>query len=142
MRSYSGQGYTINYPSAWATVEDGVQKSGYTESKWQQASGDDVLYELVDDTPGFSGGAEAGAETVRSQVSNAGDYGQLAWGPRTVNGVSAWYWQFTADGVEQADTFFNTCGTGYAVLESAPIGEWSSYQSLFDSITRSFSPSC
>jgi Prokaryotic RING finger family 1 len=141
LTSYSGQGFAVGYPQGWNTVEDQVREQGYAESKWISPT-DPSVHLLIDDTPGYSGTAEGGADSVRRQVEQDSSYRQLSWAPQNYPAGRGWGWQFTDRGDERVDTFFVACGTGYAVLGSAPANEFSQYEQLFSQVTSSFAPSC
>lgn len=139
--SYSGQGFTLGYPQGWNMVEDQAPEQGYVESKWVSPTDPNVDL-LIDDTPGYDGTPEEGAESVRTQVEQDSSYNRLSWGSQSYPAGEGWDWQFTDRGDERVDTFFAACGTGYAILGSAPAGEFGQYQQLFSQVTDSFNPSC
>lgn len=140
LTAFSGNGYSISYPSGWKNVHSEKSISDFVESSWSPP-GDRTVVLLIDHNAS-SGSAETDAARVRDPVSQTSGYQELGWDSQQLPPGSGQVWKFDSKGVEELDTFFSACGTSFAVLGKAPIDEFSQYESVFVAARDSFRPTC
>jgi hypothetical protein len=135
--------FTIHPPSGWSRESGDEQHDGFVESLWRSPEDSDVYF-LVDDTPGYAHSAHYGAQDVRKLYlhGRVSDYSEWAFAPTTLAGYDAQRWEYEHRGLHKVDTFVTACGTGYAILGSAPIDSWDDYADMYEAATDSFRPSC
>lgn len=124
--------------------------SGWTRQVTR--SGQEVRYVSPDGLAGLRVGVTAYAgltplqnwQNIESQTAaKVQDYQRLNMAPTTWLGEPAALWEFTFQGSTKAWRaidlgFGETGGTQYAVYLSAPAGQWSQYQPIFDVATQGF----
>jgi hypothetical protein len=86
-----------------------------------------------------SGASPEGQGTpVRRAVQKQPGYSELGWGPEDLAGKDAWKWTFSLPTQgESVDYFFSECGNDYAVLGTAPPGQFDSLDSRFKAFAAS-----
>jgi hypothetical protein len=136
-----GGAFTIQPPDGWVQDRDQVDRGGYVESRWHDPAEPKATF-LVDDTVGFQGSAEDGAQAVRKRFQRLSDYDELDFSATDVGDLSGWRWEFESGGLHKVDTFVSTCDTGYAVLGAAPTDQWDNYADTFAAATATLSPNC
>jgi hypothetical protein len=136
---YAGEGFALSYPAGWATDAREKSHGSYLESHWHLPGRPDVSV-LIDHTPGFTDTAKAGADVVRAGTATETGYKELSYDTAALTPGPAQVWEFILSGKERVDTFYALCGTGYAVLGSAPVAEFSQYQATFAAVTASLIP--
>jgi hypothetical protein len=139
--TYDRGAYAIRLPRSWSVRSRGEDKGSYVESIWTSPASADVTL-LVDHTPGYTDSPEDGARTVRSMTSRSAGYREIGFGPTQLAGRAAWRWEFTLDGKRKVDWFVTACGTGYAVLGTAPSGTFGVHADTFAAAAASLEPSC
>lgn len=139
-RRVQGDGYSIASPGAgW--VRDHTdrlfadERSRFYETKWH-LKGRPEIVALVDYTPGFGGSAREGAAGVREAYSQATEHAFEAIGG------DDWLFEFTTGGVHKYDRFSSACGSGWAVLGSAPATAFARYRDRFAAFAASLEPDC
>jgi hypothetical protein len=140
-RTYNRGAYGIQLPSGWRVRSRGAGKGSYVESVWQSAADPEVTL-LVDHTPGYGESAETGARAVRSMTSRSGGYREIAFAATRLGGHDAWRWEFEVDGKRKVDYFMTVCGTGYAVLGTAPSAKFDGHAADFRRAAGSLEPTC
>lgn len=140
-RSYAGESYTLGIPRGWVRDSSEVDHGSYVESRWHLPGTPSVVL-LIDHTAGYSGTAEGGAASVRSQFTKTSDYHEIDWSPTTLPAGDGWQWEFRLGDERKVDTFVVACGTGYAVLGAAPTGSFQDYRPVFARATTSLRPNC
>jgi hypothetical protein len=141
LRATSGDSYTIDVPAGWSHTESRVDKGTYVESKWQDPNAPSV-FELVDDTRGFTGSAHVGASAVHAGLQHEAGYEELTYAPADMPAGSAWLWVFIVSGDERTDTFIKACNNGYAVLGSAPRASYARFAAIFQRSSASLRAIC
>ena len=142
--AYSRQqrdGYTLEAPLGWRLVDDSVDKGYGIRSSWEPPESGDVSV-LVDYTRGFEGTPLAAARELRAGHRKVTGYQEVSFGTRQLGGVEVVEWRFVNDGVEKVDYFSEACGTGYAVLGTAPAVEFESYLVDFEHAAATLEPDC
>lgn len=137
----SGDGFTIEPPEGWERDAYEEEHDGYVESHWR-APGEKRVSFLVDHTRGFSGTAKSGAVAVRRGFLAFDDYDEYAFEATDVAGDPGWRWEFEHDGLHKLDIFRTACGTGYAILGTAPSDRWYEFADQFEQAAMSLSPEC
>ena len=140
-KQYDRGAYELSLPSAWLVQARGEDKGSYIESVWRHPSDADVTV-LVDHTPGYTDPPEVGAQAVRSMTSQSDGYREIAFGPTRLGGRDAWRWEFEAGGERKVDYFLTACGTGFAILGTAPPARFARHADDFRRAAQSLDPTC
>ncbi len=141
LEAYAGPGYNLRFPSGWESVEDGVQKEGYEESRWRNPvnRGD---FALIDNSPGSGESPEAVAAPVHHTLEREHGYEEVSYEATQLGETPAWEWVFRLPGSERVDYFFERCGTGFAVLGSSAPARFAALEPTFRAMAESVRGSC
>ena len=145
--SYDGPGYTAEVPSGWRSVEDGVQKEGYKESKWENPIDRDD-YVLIDSSsqsrrsPFRSESPAEEAAPVHHDLEKQAGYEELAYSTIELDGTPTQEWVFRVPGSQRVDYFFQRCTSGFGVLGSTTSKRFAKLAPTFQAIAQSVHPSC
>jgi hypothetical protein len=145
--SYEGPGYTAQIPSGWVSVENGVQKQGYQESKWQNpaAHEDYVLIDSSQQSAHSSFHPESPAEEaapVHRDLEKEAGYEELSYSTVELAGTPTQEWVFRVPGNERVDYFFQKCTGGFAVLGSTTPARFPRLAGTFKALAQSVEASC
>jgi hypothetical protein len=144
--SFTGQVFTIEYPSGWHLKNNEKQEPWGTDTTIVSPT-DPNTYLRVDVTPNVKAGdARTSAEPVIGQLEKAPGYRMIDLSPEKLNGTEALHWEFQVKDagttLHKEDVFLITSnGNGVAVLTQAPDSEYESLTSQFRALRQSFSTS-
>jgi hypothetical protein len=142
--TFTGQVFTIEYPSGWRVKNNEKQESWGTDTTIVSPANAST-YLRVDLTPNVKASdARASAQPVIAQLEKAPGYHLLDLSPEKLNGTEALHWEFQVEDagttLHKEDVFLiSSNGNGVAVLTQAPDSEYESLSSQFRALRQSFS---
>jgi hypothetical protein len=142
--TFTGEHFSIAYPSAWVVTSAEVNKGSYYDTTIQPP-GDKTLLLRVDETPSAAASTlEEAAAPVLSALRRNSSYTELKLSHTSFQGEDALWWEFliVERGVllHKVDIFFidPTTGSEWAILTQAPADTWTQDASAFDSLRNTF----
>ena len=142
-KTFTGQVFTIQYPSGWNIKSNEQQHSWGTDTTIVSPS-DANTYLRVDVTPNTSASSpRESAQAVITQLEKDPGYQQIDLSTETLAGVEALHWEFNVEesGVmlRKEDVFLQRNRTSVAVLTQAPSAKYETLRSQFTALRNSFS---
>jgi hypothetical protein len=141
--TYSGNSFSVSYPSDWQMDTAEVNKGSYTDTTITDPANDRLLLR-VDVNPTAPGSVDSNAAPVVADLRRQPGYEQLSYRHTTYLGYPAVYWEFlvTENGVRlhKVDIFFvDQYGQGFGVLAQAPVALWNTWVPTFTTFFNSLS---
>ena len=141
LQLFSGNYFTISYPSSWAVETAEVWKTSYFDTTIRDPQNSKRLVR-VDVGPGAPPDLDANARPVVTALQRQAGYQQLAYDRITFNGHPALQWEFLVreDGLllHKVDIFLiDSDGNGFGILTEAPAEQWIIWRPVFERVLGS-----
>jgi serine/threonine protein kinase len=132
-----GGRFSIAYPAGWEVVPAGETRTDFRDP----ATGAKLRVDWTD-TPGADP-AQAWRDLAVGFARTHDDYQEIGIGPTTYRDYNAALWEFrygSSSPIHAANLGFVTGGRGYALLFTAPEGQWAASQGTAEQFRQAFQP--
>lgn len=140
--TYTGNAFSIDYPSGWAVASAEQQHSYGTDTTMVSPTDSNTLLRVDVNNISVITDPRAAAQPVMNTVSQDPGYQLIDLSAGTFEGFTALHWEFVVDHngvlVHQEDEFFidSNNGDSVAVLTGAPAAQYPGYASLFAALRQ------